>query len=93
MREERFFCDRCKQQVPRQDALKLVVIRYNRPDDDGDWAAQDEVGYDLCFNCAEKLGAVKQFKKKDEPIVKPVPDLKDRLFDIIVELVNFRKEE
>ena len=93
MKEERFFCDKCKEPVFAQSDLNAFRIGYDKSNYYGGRYMEIEVQYELCWNCAEKIGAVKRFVKEDKSVVQPVPDLKDRLFDIMGELAAYFKEE
>ncbi len=90
MKEERFFCDKCKELVFAQSDLKSFQIECGYTSLSG---LKVYVQYKLCLDCAEKIGAIERFVLNDKPIVQPVPDLKDRLFDIMAELVAHFKEE
>ena len=82
-----FSCDQCKAKVADRNELIGVKLGYG-----GYQYSRIEKTFDLCPKCAEKLGFIKRVIK-DEKIVNEFQDLKDRLYEVIAEVVRNNYQE
>ena len=82
MKKETYHCDRCKRQLEAEENLQPVKIEVGR------YSNKIYKNFDLCINCLEKLGFVKRVIKKDEIVAETIPTTAERLYDIIVEVVQ-----
>ena len=82
MIQTKYFCDKCEKEVPKYEDLLKFGIRvesYQRPIETPTFA--------ICHECALKVNVKwiippKDFKQEESK------DIRDRLFDIMYELVN-----
>lgn len=82
-----FSCDQCKSKVA--DRNDLTGVKLSSGGIYGDRVSRQ---LDLCPKCAEKLGFIKRVIK-DEKIVNEFQDLKDRLYEVIAEVVRNNYQE
>ena len=82
MQETHYFCDKCKKEVGKADGLSDIEIKSGHHYSGRSiW-----IRYSLCVDCEEKIGIIKKVVKADKIVPEP-QDIKDRLFDIVAELV------
>ena len=81
---EMYKCDKCG--ATSKDQMELIFIGRGRSFYDR-YANNNLAEYMLCEKCLEKIGAIKRVVKGDEIVNEP-QDIKDRLYDIVVELLN-----
>lgn len=78
-----YTCDLCKKQV--KDKFELFELSIHLNNKGGFQKAWQSL--EICTLCAEKKGIVKRVLKGDET-VEEVQDVKDRLYDIVVEIIE-----
>ena len=86
MKKETYFCDKCKKQVEKKTDLSSVAIGTERTYVDSNYFIPTKQ-FDLCDLCCAKLGIIKQVLTEGKLVNEP-QDIKDRLYDIFVDLVN-----
>ena len=83
MRTEIYHCDKCKKETDKKDMDSVMIeFRGGYPGHSGLRSSMD-----ICPLCSEKLGIIKRVVKGDQ-IVNETQEVKDRLFDIVVEIVQ-----
>ncbi len=83
MRQEKYFCDKCKKEVKSSGELGSVSIKLNEYKSG---LRTIQLNFDLCMECQEKVGLIKKVVKENK-IVPESTDTKDKLYDIIVEIL------
>jgi hypothetical protein len=79
-----YVCDKCHSSFNEKDSLWNIHVGFGLPA--YGYSHNECLDLDLCVNCMEKLGMVKRVIKNDEIDVEKI-SLKDKLYDIMVELV------
>jgi len=87
MREEIFYCDKCKQKVKNSSELKTISFGFGDFNGYGS-SLRVITRYDLCTTCREKLKLVERVIKADKIEERDTPDLKDKLYDVMCQLVQ-----
>ena len=85
MEKTTYHCDKCKKQVEKSEDLKHAYAGWGHMS----YGSQAEqiINMALCVKCCAKIGLVKQVIKDDKIVDEP-QELKDRLFDIVADLVQ-----
>lgn len=85
MKEEKYFCDKCKKEVTHErDTCINVRIELRFPDRYYSSYRHESVkSLELCWDCAKNIGL-----KKIEPeeVKQTPPDIADKLYDILCDL-------
>jgi hypothetical protein len=82
MRTEIYHCDQCEKET-QENNIRRINIEFEL----------DRFGkrlynnIEICNFCAEKVGFTKKIIK-DDKIVEEVQDVKDRLFDVVAEIIQ-----
>ena len=84
MQVTKYYCDKCKKEVGSNTDLKQLAI-CERSASSYSWCEKLELS--LCSSCCEKLGLIKRVIK-DGKIVEETQDIKDKWFDVMVELIE-----
>jgi hypothetical protein len=84
MKKEIYSCDKCKKQVEKDSDLLCIEVKLKSYKYDSSYIQKVEV--ELCTSCAEKLGFVKRVVENDKIVNEP-QDIKDKLYDVMVDLV------
>ena len=85
MEKRTYFCDQCKKKVDKDDNLCHVEITYKATKYG---YAKATITLELCSTCSENIGFIKRVIEKDKIVEEPVQDLKDKLYDIVTEIVT-----
>ena len=83
MQQVIYSCDKCKKKVEEKEDLQWIAIGFN----DRGYDFYPNIKLELCNSCAEKIGLIKRVIKQDK-IINEKQDLKDRLYDIAVDLIQ-----
>lgn len=87
MKEEKYYCDKCKKEVSNnQDTCLKVVIKIKYPEKyyASNYWSEKEKEFLLCYDCCKIIGIKpinKEMEKKQE-----VPDIKEKLYEILCDL-------
>ncbi len=82
----KYYCDKCKKEVPKSEDLDNITIEspyYGM----SAFRNQTRKQFNLCVSCRDKLGMIKKIVKDDKIVLEPT-NVKDRLYDIVCELVQ-----
>ena len=93
MRKELFYCDKCNKEVGNQYDLMDVSIEAKLYLQQKTRDIREYLRLEICQACADKVGLIKKVVKNDEIVPEKNPDIKDKLFEVIAELVAELVEE
>ena len=82
MKQEKYFCDKCKKEVSYNE-LSSIVIEFKN----FDYRSGSRNSYDLCPTCCEKLGLIKRVIKENK-IIQEAQDIKEKLYDIFYQMIE-----
>ena len=78
-----YICDKCKKETENREEILSVECKANYGI--SEYQYKNHI-FDLCERCRERLGLIKRVIKNDQIKVEP-QDLKDKLYDVLSELV------
>ena len=84
MQKVTYHCDGCKKKVETRESLVLFTIKYSYG---RDYQYEEKV-FELCDKCREKIGIVKRVVKGDEIVVEREKDTREKLYEIVCDIVN-----
>lgn len=87
MKKETYYCDKCKTQVDNADDLQRVVVMWGDYRNLSEYSYSDRIEMELCVPCQVKVGMIRQVIEKNKLVNEP-QDLKERLFDVMADLVH-----
>jgi len=82
MKTETYHCDKCKKKTEKGD-LQIIYVGMGVHS----YHSRNVVQFDLCAKCSAKVGIIKQVIKNDEIVNEP-QELKEKLFDVMADLVH-----
>jgi len=84
MQEIKYSCDGCKKKVEGREKLLPIMIKslYGHAT-----YQYEEKCFELCEKCREKIGMVRRVVE-DDKLVSEKMDTKDKLYEIVCEIVN-----
>ena len=84
MKQEIFSCDVCKKKVDSREDLYHIRVEIAKC---LGGRTMHYGNYDICIPCAVRVGFIRQTIQNNEIKTEP-KDVKDRLFDIVAEIVS-----
>lgn len=92
MKKEIWSCDKCKKTVDKEQDLNSVDIEWGHCRRKS-YQYSDKIRMDLCDQCCVKIGMMRQEIKDGDKIVNKPIELKEKLFDVMADLVHEIHEE
>jgi sulfur relay (sulfurtransferase) complex TusBCD TusD component (DsrE family) len=87
MNKRIYACDICEKGVQKSNEMLVLKIELTHGFDTYIGNRSQHHSVDICIECAEKKGIIKRIVKKDN-IVPEVQDVKARLYEVMVDLIN-----